>query len=218
MVIKEIDIKKELDSNQNILLLVPGADYNDQIISIAKELGGASICYVSLNKTYKALQDAFKKNEIDVENIIFIDCISKTIVKETPQEKNCYYVSSPGALTEVSIVIGKFLKHNFSYIIFDSLNSLLVYQKKSPISKFLSDLVNKVKATKTKAIFYALSSEEQSKLIDDAAMFVDKVIDLSDGSSKDVSKPVDKPVNLPEKKVDKSNKNEGDKQDGNESG
>jgi len=190
MSLKQIDMKKELDLNKNILLLIPGADYNSEIISIAKQLEGSSICYVTLNKTYKALQENFKKNKIDLKNIVFIDCISMTIIKKPPLEKNCYYVSSPGALTEVSIVIGKFLKYNFNYIIFDSLNSLLVYQKKAPVAKFVSGLVNKVKSTKTRAIFYALSSEEQFNLIKDAGMFVDKVIDLSEGSSKKIKKSV----------------------------
>jgi len=189
MVVKKIDIKKELDLNQNILLIVPGTYYNEQAAYIAKQLEGASICYVTLSKTYKSLQESFKKNKIDTKNIIFIDCISQTIVKSPPSEKNCYYVSSPGALTEVSIVIGKFLKHNFNYIIFDSLDSLLVYQKKAPIGKFVSGLVNKIKTTKTKAIFYALSSKEQSELIRNTGMFVDKVIDLSKENS-EIKKPI----------------------------
>jgi hypothetical protein len=39
-------------------------------------------------------------------------------------------------------------------------------------------LVNKIKESKTRAIFYALSVKEQEALIKESGMFVDKVIEL----------------------------------------
>ena len=94
------------------------------------------------------------------------------------QSEGVYYVSSPGALTEISLVIAKFIRHGFDYIIFDSLTNMLVYENKAPVAKFVSVLVNKIKESKTKAIFYALSLKEQDALIRESGMFVDKVIDL----------------------------------------
>ena len=64
------------------------------------------------------------------------------------------------------------------HLIFDSLTNLLVYESKAPVAKFVSSLVNKIKESKTKAIFYALSVKEQESLIKESGMFVDKVIDL----------------------------------------
>ena len=188
MGVKKIDMKKELDSNQNILLLVPGIDYNDELIDIVKQLGGSSICYVTLNKTYKSLQENFKKNKIDIKNIIFVDAISKVIKKNPEVGKNSYFVSSPAALTEMSIAIDKFLNYGFEYLIFDSLDNLLIYQKKSPVIRYVSSIVNKIKNSKTKAIFYAVSSEKQKDLIKETSTFVDKVIDLGEGKTAEKSK------------------------------
>jgi len=181
MDVKKIDMKKELDSNQNILLLVPGLDYNKELMGVVKQLEGSSICYVTLNKTYKSLQESFKKNNIDVKDIIFVDAISQVIQKKPEIGENSYFVSSPAALTEMSIAINKFLKYGFEYLIFDSLDNLLVYQKKSPVGRYISSVVNKVKEGKTKAIFYAVSSEKQKGLIKETSTYVDKVIDLGDG-------------------------------------
>jgi len=44
-------VKKILDSNQAVLLIVPSTDYNKVMIDTLKELSGESICYVTLNKT-----------------------------------------------------------------------------------------------------------------------------------------------------------------------
>jgi len=179
-----VDIKKELDENQTVLLLMPSAEYNDVLVETMKKISGGSIVYVTLNKTNDSLEEMLKKKRINVKDTVFIDAISKTIKKTPDQAERTYFCSSPGALTEISLAVSKFLKHDFDYLIFDSLTSLLVYQKKAPVGKFVSSLINKIKQSKTKAIFYALSVKEQSALIEQAGSFVDKVIDLGNKSKK----------------------------------
>lgn len=179
-----MDIKKELSSNQTILLLMPSLEYNNLVVDIAKQLSSGSVCYVTLNKTYISIKENLEKRKVTTKNIIFIDAISKTIKKTPKQTDTCYFVSSPGSLTELSLSISKFLKHNFEYLIFDSLSSLLVYQSKAPISRFVSSIVNKIKEGKTKAVFYALGEKNQSPFIKETSMFVDKVVDLSKKSGK----------------------------------
>ncbi|MBD3309624.1 hypothetical protein GF351_00205 [Candidatus Woesearchaeota archaeon] len=175
-----MDITKELEENQAILLLVDGSDYNKTITDIAKSLAEKQLCYVTLNKTFKSLKEIFSKKKVKVENVVFVDAISKTIKKTPDQEKGCYYVSSPAAMTETALMISKFLKHKFDYLVFDSLTNLLVYEKKAPVARFVSSLVNKIKSSKTKAVFIAVKIESQSALIEEASMFVDKVIDIGE--------------------------------------
>ncbi len=173
-----MDITKELEENQTILLLVPGEEYNNVIKDITKDLSKKSLCYVTLNKTSDALKDTFKKGNIETENIIFIDAISKTIKGITGEIDDCYFVSSPGALTEMSLVISKFLSHNFDYLIFDSITNLAIYERKEPIGKFISHVINNIRVGGTKAVFLALKVKEQEALMQETEMFVDKVIDL----------------------------------------
>lgn len=173
-----MDLVKEFSSNQTMLLLMPGEDYNKVIVQNMKKISKKSVCYVTLNKTSDALKELFKKAKIKTENIVFIDAISKTIKNMPDQGAGVYYVSNPGAMTELSLTIDKFLRHGFDYLVFDSLTNLLVYESKAPVSKFVASLVNKVKTSKTKAVFYALSLKEQNALIQESGMFVDKVLDL----------------------------------------
>lgn len=174
----KIDLLKGMDENKIVLFIMPSVDYNKDITEIMKKISGKNTCYVTLNKTFDSLKELFEKSKINTKRIVFIDAISKTIKKAPAQTENCYFVSSPGALTELSITIDKFLKNNFDYLVFDSLTNLLIYEKKAPVAKFVSSLVNKIREGKTKAIFYALSVKEQQALIEEAGMFVDKVINL----------------------------------------
>ncbi len=173
-----MDIKKEIASAQTLLIVVSPDKYNQLAVQTMKSLKGR-ICYVTLNKTYNALTETFKKNKIPLKNVIFIDAITKTVREVETQTDNCFCVSSPGALTELSLAITEFLKHEFDYIIFDSITNMMIYEKKGAVEKFLSSLVIKIKATKTKAIFYALPIKEQEEIIKDASLFVDKVISLN---------------------------------------
>ena len=173
-----MNIAKELSENQIILLLVPSIDYNNLVVDIARHLSSKSVCYVTTNKTYDSLNELFQKKKVHLKNIAFIDTISETI-KETPKQSEAvYFISSPGALTETSLVINQFLRHGFNYLIFDSITNLLIYQKKAQVAEYLLSLVNKIKSSGTKAVFYALKTKEQEELIDEMGTFVDKVIDL----------------------------------------
>lgn len=175
---KDINLAQELEENRSILLLVDSIDYNDIIIKNIQDMKGKTVCYVTLNKTFSSLKETFEKKKIKIDKIVFIDGISKTIKSTPDQTDSCYYVSSPSALTEISLAISKFLKHHFDYIVFDSLTSLLIYQKKAPVATFVQSIVNKIKESNTKALFYAVKVKEQEDLITEAEMFVDKVIDL----------------------------------------
>ena len=69
---------------------------------------------------------------------------------------------------------------------------MLVYQTKAPVSRFVSSIVNKIKTSKTKAVFYALSIKEQGELIEQTGSFVDKVVNIGGkGKTEEVEqKPV----------------------------
>ena len=172
-----MDLKTDFSKNQITLLTMSSLEYNDAIVNIMKQLTG-NTCYVTTNKTYDSLKEIFQKNKINTKNIIFLDSISKSLKKTQDNLEDVYFVSSPGALTELSLVIDKFLKQGFDYLIFDSLTNLSIYQNKNICSKFIIDLISKIKKTKTKAILYALESKDQEDVINKVGGMVDKVIKL----------------------------------------
>lgn len=176
-----MDIEKEFLPNKKNLLVVSSGDYYNGILDSLKPLSGKSICYVTLNKTRKALQEDFKENGIDMENMIIIDAISKTVEASIGAEEHCLFVNSPGALTELSISIKKFLNYGFDYLIFDSLNNLLVYRDAPIVKRWVSSIMGNIRESNTRAIFYILNSEGQKDFIKEVGAFVDKVIDLDKG-------------------------------------
>jgi hypothetical protein len=92
------------DNNNTILLIIGSSSYNKINIEIIKKLKG-KICYISTNKTVDSLKEKFTKNNINAENMLFIDTISKTIKKIPEQTEKIYYVNSPGDLNGLSSAI-----------------------------------------------------------------------------------------------------------------
>lgn len=173
------DFKKKLEGVQTLLVLANSAKYSTMFKDIPKLLSGQKVCYISLNKTADSLMEIFKKNKIDISHFHFIDAITKSVLSKVPSAPNCTFVSSPRALSELSVAIVKILSQSYDYLIFDSITNLAIYEGKAPVAKFISSVVNRVMTTSTKAIFYALDMKQQQELVQEAAMFVEDQIKYS---------------------------------------
>jgi len=119
--------REDLFYYPSTLVLIPSIQYNDVITQVPKKLSGKKICYITLNKTKTALIDLFNRENINTESMVFIDAITRSI-SQVENTKNSYFVSSPQALTELSIVITEVLKQKFDYLIFDLLTTLMISQ------------------------------------------------------------------------------------------
>lgn len=163
-----------------LVLIIPDKDYKKKWMNLVKELStvDGKICYISLNTPYETLLDSFKIMGIDASKFYFIDAITKTATIPEESEK-CEYVSSPGALTELSLAISNLLdSKTFDYLIFDSLSTLLVYENENTVTKFIHQLISKIRVMKSKAVFSILKQDTGSVLLKDINMFADRVLDI----------------------------------------
>jgi archaellum biogenesis ATPase FlaH len=170
----------ETDSSQILVLIMPEENYTDHLLMVVKEIGKlpGKICYISLNRPYNSLIKTFQHVGLDMNRIHFIDAITKTAQIITKCDE-CDFVTSPGALTELSVTISKLMDTgDYKYIIFDSLSTLLVYESDTTIAKFVHFLMAKVRVAGCSAVFTCLKQDANSILIKDINMFADKVIDL----------------------------------------
>jgi hypothetical protein len=178
-----IDIKKEIEDNQIIVFVISNELYIERLISLIKILTKmGKILYVTINKPYSTLMDNFQKNAIPKDQFFFIDAITRTVKKPEPI-KNVEFISSPSALTELSLSISTTLeKQKFYSVLFDSLSTLLIYQEPLMVIKFAHSAISMLRTAGVKVILTVLSGDISSDLIKDLNMFADKVVDTSKGS------------------------------------
>ena len=172
---KENNILSCLKENQNIIVVCKGIGHTKAMIDFHKEISKnfKKICMLTINEPSSNLIQKFQKANMDYSNYFFIDCIS---AKETRVEdsKQFLYVSSPSALTELALAMGK-IREEVDLMILDNISSLLIYNNPVVMQKFLHSIMTKIRQTNTKALYFIL--EEDKKLVDVLSLFADAVID-----------------------------------------
>jgi archaellum biogenesis ATPase FlaH len=66
-------------------------------------------------------------------------------------------------------------------ILFDSLSTLLIYEKTTTVIKFVHALMAKLRSLHVGAVFIVLKEDINPDLLKNLYMFADEVIDLSEG-------------------------------------
>jgi len=174
-----LNIKQKMGDKRIVILVMPNEKYSEYMIDLAEELSLANnqTCYVTLNRPYAALTRTFKEREIDMNKFFFIDGITRTTKIGTETIEKCKFLSSPNALTELSLEITNVIQKSDSFI-FDSLSTLLIYESVLMVMKFVHSLISRIRAYECPAIFTTLEGDAEAQLIKDVTMFVDKVIRL----------------------------------------
>jgi len=159
------------------VMVIPEKEYaskmNDVVSSTASSY--TRICYTSLNKPYSILSQSFKKSGIDLKKILFIECSGKTGDGKWEQ---VVYVSSPKALTEICITIGKVIEMGkIDVLIFDSLSTLLVYTDPSTVVKFTHSLISILRSKNVSGVLVCAKSSQSESIIKDISMFADNMLE-----------------------------------------
>ena len=156
-------------SSQITVVVVPNNKYLSGLQKVVSSVSGEKICYVALNKPYNTIAETVKLN---TKSVTFIDCVSGGVAG--PKDYKVIFVSSPKALTNLSIAITENMKKH-DVIVFDALSTLLVYNDGATVIKFVHSIVSKLRATKTRCIFMTLKEDINTDMMKDLSMFVDKV-------------------------------------------
>lgn len=173
--------KKETKSLKDYIFLitVDAKSYQKTAIDIVKFLSEQNIAgvYVTLNKPYEIIQRALAGNGIDTRLIIFIDAASRT---ESKKVGNCLYIGSPEKLSDLSVAMDQAVKAlpSDKFIIFDSLNTLAIFNKPATMARFVHFLTAKMREWKVKGIIITLEKETEPALLDELTQFVDARADI----------------------------------------
>jgi hypothetical protein len=172
-----VDVVKQLSRNNVLLSVLPKFKYGEYLFHLLKELQGKRVCYVSLNKTAESIKAVLWANHLSDKDVLFIDAVSQGL-GVTEQEDNVIYVSSPSALTELSVTISEAAKTRaFDVVVFDSLSTLGMLDLRGTGERFTSFLMGKIKSAKTKAIFVCLKEDAEMPFLKKVCLCVDKVVE-----------------------------------------
>jgi len=173
--------------NNFLMLLLDDKTYTEELVQLIKRVKDKSenICYVCLSKPYTDVIDNLKNEQINHDNFTFIDIFSSHNY-ELKDLENCIFVRDSENLEEIGTAVRKAVTNKqCSTIVFDSISTLLIYQKVDSIVKFTYDLLSDKKQKKAHKIYLLMKGmgiykDESTNLINDLRLFADKVIDVKD--------------------------------------
>ena len=174
--------KKEVKSLKDYILLVTvdAKNYQKTATDIVKFLVNEQNIpgiYVTLNKPYDIMQRTFANNNIDTRLVIFIDATA--ITASSKKVENCLYIGSPDKLSDMSVAMDQAIKAlpGEKFLIFDSLNTLSIFNKPATVARFIHFLTGKMRAWRIKGIIITLDKETEPALLDEVTQFSDTRID-----------------------------------------
>ena len=89
---------------------------------------------------------AYNEKKIDLKNILIIDTICKSQKLDVKDTETVKHLSSIHHLTEMAIYINNMAVPNKTVLFIDSLTSMLLYSDENVFTKFLTDILRKMKA------------------------------------------------------------------------
>ncbi|MDA1196923.1 MAG: hypothetical protein O2779_03095 [Nanoarchaeota archaeon] len=168
-------IKRVLEQNDTVLQVVSKFKYRDSLCTLMKGLNGKKVCYISLNKPASNVREGLNNKNISTANTFFIDAVSASLGHNLEID-NVMYVSSPSALTELSIAIISALNgNNFDAFVFDSLSTLDIYNLGSESERFTRKIINSINAKHSKGVFICLEDDLDCSLVKNSLLSLDTV-------------------------------------------
>ncbi len=177
-------LKKEfesLPSNFIVGLIIKSDKYEDinlkvldYFVNEKKEKGS----YITVNRPYENIVSVLKDKKININNLYFIDCITKKLGGKPFFARNVVFINSPENLTELSLRLHQTVikKKDSNFMFMDSLSTLSIYNNPDTMLKFIHYLTGKMRLWKLNGIIISLHEETDRRLLAELSQFVDKMI------------------------------------------
>jgi archaellum biogenesis ATPase FlaH len=170
---------KSIKEGKIVLLVTPAAkliETNTKLLKWYISKKKYDVVYVTVNKPFSTLIEGFQKAKIETNKIFIIDAVSPRPIRT----ENAVFIGSPKELTNISITTTSTIKKlkTAKMLIFDSISTLLVYNKFETVKDFIRFISNKMKDLKITFVMTCIKEMTDEKTIAELRAFVDDIIEI----------------------------------------
>ena len=182
---------KNIKEHELFLLMSPPAEIRMRNIELIKNLIDEDyyVLVITTNQLYDVLKKSYEKNGVILDKIYVVDAVTKYALGHDPLPvKNCRFVNNPANLTDIGIAVTETLKElegKKMCVLFDSVNSMLIYISSQNIMKFIHFVTNRLRIMNFSGIFLAVEKGLDPDVLIQLTTFVDEVIDTEKNSPPD---------------------------------
>ena len=144
--------------------------------------------YITINKPFDVIESSFRKSDVKIGNIYFVDVVTKYMNKKAPEKENCSFVDSPSDLTTLAITFmqaAKMIQEKSKFdkvpvfVVVDSINTFLIYNEENTVKRFFHFLISKCRELGCKLVLFSSNVDEVTSLNRVVGAFSDKVINYA---------------------------------------
>ena len=133
---------------------------NNEIMQFLINKNKYSGIYVTLNKAHCDTVKRLESKKIETKNILFIDNQEKEC-----GANNCIFIGNK-SLTALSLAMSEACKsRSMEFIFFDSVTTLLIYNKVENVERFIHFFLNKIKNLNILMVIMSVEEEKTEKII-----------------------------------------------------
>lgn len=143
------------------------------------------ICYITYNKSCDSLKEELAKKKININNIYFIDCVTK-LLKEPQDNEQCKFIQ-PYEIKILEKHAENFIKKGANLILFDSISNLLIHGQSVPagtgaIVRFIKFLNHTLMKTGGDAIFICKCKDKNNFLVEETSKYLKSIKNAKENS------------------------------------
>jgi hypothetical protein len=167
----------ELNNYESILIVDDIESLRITVNDILKTLQDKHIIYLNLTNTYNSLVSNLKKNGIKINNILFIDCITRLAEGSASNLENVLFIEEPNDLTSLEIAISEFFESipGEKWLVLYAFSILKIYNKEDIVLRFIQSIFENASASNAKIVILSTQIKNDS-LIKKMAHFFEKVV------------------------------------------
>jgi hypothetical protein len=167
----------ELKNYESVLIVEDVKSLRVTVNEILKTLQDNPIMYLNLTTPYNSLISNLKKDGLNVNNILFIDCITQLAGGNVNNQENVLFIKEPNDLTSLEIAISEFFESipSEKWLVFYGFNILKIYNKEDIILRFIKSIFENASASNAKLVILSTQVKNDT-LIKNMAHFFEKVV------------------------------------------
>lgn len=172
------------DNPRIVLALSPARSVRESNLAAVREVmeKGVRVVVVTVNQPARSLAGHYRKNDIDMTTVRFIDTVTKYAGGDAAEDMpGSVFLHRPDDLTGLSIAITEILKgsgEGKTCILLDSVNAMLIYLSSADLLKFVHYLASKLKILDISGVFLAVESGLDPSLLSRLTAVSDEVVEI----------------------------------------
>ncbi|HVP94565.1 MAG TPA: hypothetical protein VMS89_05260 [Methanoregulaceae archaeon] len=177
---------KALEENRIILLLAESRKLRQLNLEVIRETttNGYSVILLSVTLPNMVIKRTYSAAGIDLSRVHVVDAVTKYSGGPTDMDDpQCRYISNPGNLTDIGIVLTELLKSvpgEKKCLFFDDVSTMLLYSPSVTISKFIHFMTNKLRLYDVFGVLLAVEKGLDPALVTQLSTFADLVMQVEE--------------------------------------